>query len=241
MLDTEPIRPGQSAWTRFGNVRLERLGPLIRRCMSPMVVVCLVLLMMMVAGDLWAGNERSAWVVGGGERSNWKVGYIRYVIVIRSVTFEGSDEAFKYYDDNIPGGWSWTNSAGVFEISNHFNGFGSPGTWTLMKPEISSYSGSVQHSICKHAAGIPCILDGATYRSRFCRAPLWIPALLLIGIMFISGHRRFRRTRPGCCWRCGYMLIGLVSGKCPECNWMIVDAVKEELQLRESNQTSGAK
>jgi hypothetical protein len=51
--------------------------------------------------------------------------------------------------------------------------------------------------------------------------PLWIP-LVVCGtyptIAFIRGPlRRWRRRRKGLCLRCGYNLMGNVSGVCSEC------------------------
>jgi hypothetical protein len=47
--------------------------------------------------------------------------------------------------------------------------------------------------------------------------PLWIPLVLLAGIIAYLWWRDRHRYRPGHCRTCGYDLTGNVSGVCPEC------------------------
>jgi len=71
------------------------------------------------------------------------------------------------------------------------------------------------------------VVSGTEYRFSRCTTqrsvtvPIWM-LLLLFGsyplVAFIRGPmRRYRRRKKGLCLKCGYNLMGNVSGTCPEC------------------------
>ena len=60
--------------------------------------------------------------------------------------------------------------------------------------------------------------------------PCWLFSLLGTVVLLIMIRFRPRRQPADCCSRCGYSLVGLVSGKCPECGFE-----KETTEAREKN------
>jgi hypothetical protein len=67
-------------------------------------------------------------------------------------------------------------------------------------------------------------LSGAGY--TLLRVSLWLPAILLVGLWFLTAaaSRRLRtRTREGLCARCGYDLRA-TPGQCPECGMATASA-----------------
>ncbi len=64
-------------------------------------------------------------------------------------------------------------------------------------------------------------LSASDVLNRSVYVPLWFPLTLLASyptIAFIRGPlRRWRRRRKGLCLKCGYDLMGNVSGVCSEC------------------------
>jgi hypothetical protein len=53
--------------------------------------------------------------------------------------------------------------------------------------------------------------------NRWYYVPLWLPLLVIGTPTACMFWRRHRRIPPGHCRRCGYNLMGNVSGICPEC------------------------
>lgn len=85
------------------------------------------------------------------------------------------------------------------------------GAITFATKRASAARGTVDVRLAARPIWLGMIGDTIIY------AGAWL--LLLLGVRWLWGLRRRRRTRRGRCARCGYDLVGDFASGCPECGW----------------------
>ena len=99
------------------------------------------------------------------------------------------------------------------------------GPWTLWR--LGFWNFGIGH-------GVTAVLTESTKvqrRFHYLKVPLIVLVLAFAAypfIAFVRGPlRRYRRAKAGCCRKCGYSLVGNVSGVCPECGTSISAEAKK--------------
>jgi len=196
-------------------IPIRRAWSFLKRVSSRSTVCMLVFLLLSIWFSIWSFHHitRLRWLVSNGYQ---EIGFIAGYFYANELRFIGGDEAYELYRSQDR---SWLNPSPRHDRL-HIEELPTPvsirrRTILVQRANVPL---RVYHNNCDHADGFACILDGTSLRDRSVSIPIMLLIhLILIALLIIFARRNYRRSRPGCCRRCGYSMIGNESGVCPEC------------------------
>jgi len=213
--NTVPFYRRPIGFRAAGSLCRRRVIPMLKRLSSRSTTILVLLLVLSIGGTIWSFHYRVlyAWLVPNARRS---VGFIAGHLYYHEFEFIGTEAAFEHYRSQGRTYLQPHPKHKTLIVSNL--PVSAPITKLSFLPDTSNVPVRVYHNNCDHADGIACILDGTSLRDRGVSIPIMLLIhLILIAMLIIFARRNYRRTRPGCCRRCGYSMIGNESGVCPEC------------------------